>query len=151
MALTKAQIETMDRITGINANPATEELSNDMFAEMDKITGLGGTTPELSLEEQIRNDNPEQYEQWKAKGPITPFEAALNASKEFNGTYENVVQRENYNPAEMNEFGKKVSSFVGKYAPVVKSGLKKVNNKLNNAYSTDKMFEEIDRQAAQKE
>ena len=100
MALTQQEIEIMDRLSGmsnnISASKQSAAISNDdMFADMDKITGLNNNieNDSISLDEQIKNENPEQYEQWKAKGPIQPFEAALNASKEFNGNYDNVIQR----------------------------------------------------------
>ena len=98
MALTQEQIKIMDNISGVGSsktNNSTKPANNDLFAEMDKISGLGNTSNEPDLVEQIQKENPEKFTEWKNKGGITPYEAALNAAREFNGTYENVVPTSN--------------------------------------------------------
>ena len=112
MALTQEQIERMDAITGFapvkenNLEQNTINLSDDEFKKMDEITGLKPlkeiqqTQPiqEIDeIEEEIKRKNPDDYANWKSKEPISAYNAAKNAAREFNGTYNNIDENANLN------------------------------------------------------
>lgn len=112
MALTQEQIERMDAIVGIaptqenNLEQKNINLSDDEFKKMDEITGLKPleniqqTQPiqEIDeIEEEIKRKNPDDYANWKSKEPISAYNAAKNAAREFNGTYDNIDENANLN------------------------------------------------------
>lgn len=112
MALTQEQIERMDAIVGIaptqenNLEQKSINLSDDEFKKMDEITGLKPlediqqTQPiqEIDeIEEEIKRKNPDDYANWKSKEPISAYNAAKNAAREFNGTYDNIDENANLN------------------------------------------------------
>lgn len=112
MALTQEQIERMDAITGFapaqenNLEQKNINLSDDEFKKMDEITGLKPlediqqTQPiqEIDeIEEEIKRKNPDDYANWKSKEPISAYNAAKNAAREFNGTYDNIDENANLN------------------------------------------------------
>lgn len=112
MALTQEQIERMDAIVGIaptqenNLEQKNINLSDDEFKKMDEITGLKPlediqltqSIQEIDeIEEEIKRKNPDDYANWKSKEPISAYNAAKNAAREFNGTYDNIDENANLN------------------------------------------------------
>lgn len=150
MALTKEQIRIMDGITGLNSDAAmnnknvntnTNSLSDEDIKRMDEITGLAqyqAPQKELTLRERIIQDDPIKAKEYEDKGPITPYEAALDASREFNGTYDKVIQRpKSEGSIGLNPLGKTVSEFLDDKLPAVKKALKSLNNASQEAAKSE--------------
>ena len=158
--LTKEQLRTLEEIQNTQFDldaPNTTSLSDKEYKRAIGImknalevssTSSNNTGLEPDLRTQIIEENPEQAKVWQEKGEITPYEAALDASREFNGTYDKVIQRKQTNPAEMNAMGKAVSKFLGDNFPSVKKTLKKfLNEEIVNGYNTQSAIDEAHRQA----
>lgn len=152
MALTKEQIRIMDGITGLNSvqtqnKPSNNNsLSDEDIKRMDEITGLAqyeAPKNENPLRQQIIDDDPIKAKEWEDKGPITPYEAALDASREFNGTYDKVIQRPKaQGSVGLNPLGKAVSEFLDDKLPAIKKAIKSMNEAAKPLAESEIKFQE---------
>lgn len=147
MALTQEQISMMDEIAGFAPENNVSSLSDDDIKKMDEISGLGARIEQAEpkqeideIEEEIKKRNPEDYARWKEQEPISPYNAAKNSAREFNGTYDNIDENANLswfeNWLKNSEWSKRRSATVDNRIAKAQEQTQQREQRINNGSAT---------------